>query len=261
LLILGFGLLLHALGNELTPQLKTVDQAFYLAGSSVVTLGVSEIDAHGAARWVILTAGISGFGVITAVISFVTQLQAGLHQRETGVLTLCGMAGGPPSGLTLLENFAQLGMRRELAGFFLQWRDWSAAVLHSHVSYPVLAYFHSVDAESDWLQVLEALLDAATLIMAVTNDEAIGAASLMHRSGSRASAHLCRLFRLEPGSTEAPERSQLDDAARKLQALGYSVDLGDELIATKFAALRSDYSGRIRVLALHLGAANARNLA
>ena len=191
------------------------------------------------------------------MISFATQIQYGLHQRESGVLTLCGMAGTPPSGLTLLESFASLDMRDGLAKFFLDWRDWSAAILHSHVSYPVLAYFHSVDAESDWLQILEALLDAATLVMALTEEPAVGPATLMHRSGSRVAAHLCRLFRLTPDPTRATDPEKIAHAARLLQNAGYRMKPLDEAALVRLAALADDYSGRIRALAHHMGADEA----
>jgi hypothetical protein len=257
MLILGFGLMLHAMGNHFDPRLTSLGQAFYLAGSSVVTLGVSEIDAHDGARWIILLAGISGFGVISAVISFVTQLQSALHQRETGVLTMCGMAGSPASGLTLLDSMAALDMRDGLPAFFLQWRDWSAAVLHSHVSYPVLVYFHSVDTESDWLQILEALLDAATLVMALTDEESAGAATLMHRSGSRLAAHLCRLFTLRDEPDLTVDRQLFERAGEHLRRCGYRMKPLDDQAFARLAALRQDYVGRIRALARHMGAEEA----
>ncbi len=160
LLLVGFGLMFHAAASRFSPNLSELSQAIYVAGSSIVTLGVSEVDASGFARWLILAAAFSGFAVITAGITFVLQLQTSLHLREVEVLALSGLAGRPPSGIVLLETFAELGLQPELREFFLRWRNWSAATLHTHLSYPVLAYFHSVDAESDWLGAFEAVLDA-----------------------------------------------------------------------------------------------------
>ena len=170
LLLAGFGLLFHASGQSFSPPLATFDEALYVAGSSLLTLGVSEVNASGTARWLILWTALCGFGVITATITFILQVQASLHQREAGVLTLSGLAGSPPSGIVLLESFAKLDLRTDLPAFFKEWRDWSAAVLHSHASYPVLVYFHSMDAESDWLPALGAVLDAATLLSVLTSD-------------------------------------------------------------------------------------------
>ncbi len=104
LLLIGFGLLFQASMSSFKPPLAHFDQALYVAGSSLLTLGVSEVDATGHARWLVLWAALSGFGVITAAFTFILQVQSSLHQRETGVLTLSGMAGKPPSGIVLLET-------------------------------------------------------------------------------------------------------------------------------------------------------------
>lgn len=253
LLLFGFGLMFRALGTSFTPALPGLAEAMYIAGCSLLTLGVSEVDAHGFARWVLLAAGLSGFGVITATISFIMQVQSGLHVREPRVLTLAGMAGRPASGITLLEEYATLGLRDELPRLMLGWRDWSADVLHSHVSYPILAFFHSADAESDWLAALETVLDAATLLMAFTDDPAIGAATLMHRSGARTAARLCEAFALEAGDPLGHDEGELLSLAERLEAAGYRPCDGIP-DAARFLALRDDYAPRIRVLAEHLGA-------
>jgi hypothetical protein len=153
----------------------------------------------------------------------------------------------------LLESFAALGLIPELPAFFKEWRDWSAATLHSHVSYPVLVYFHSVDAESDWLAALHCVLDAATITMAMVESEAAGAAALLHRSGSRTAAHLCDTLGVEDAEddeTPADVARQLWD---RLKAAGYKVKPIEDAEAA-LPRLRADYAGRFKALATHLGA-------
>ena len=132
LLLVGFSLMFHAAGHLFSPPVLEFDLATYIAGSSLLTLGVSEVSAHGLARWLILSAALCGFGVITATISFILQVQSSLHQREAGELTLSGLAGSPPSGVNLFETFANLKFVPSLETFIKDWRDWSTAVLHSH---------------------------------------------------------------------------------------------------------------------------------
>lgn len=163
LLLVAFGLMAHALRQFYSPAIESLSDALYVAGSALLTIGLSETNALGPARWVTLMAALSGFAVITATITFILSIQSGLHQREIAVLTLSGKAGRPPPGIVILETFAQLGMRADLPIFFREWREWSAAILHSHAAYPVLAYFRSVDADSDWVSALTAVLDAATI--------------------------------------------------------------------------------------------------
>ena len=252
LLLVGFGLLFLAMAAHFHPALRGIDDALYYAGSSLLTLGVSEVDAHGPARWLLLAAGLSGFGVITATLTFVVQVQGALHQRESRVLTLASLAGTPPTGLALLESVAHLGVASELHDFFRTWRDWAAAMLHSHVATPMLIFFHSVDRESDWLQSLEAVLDAATMLMALTTHEATGAATLMHRTGSRTAARLCGLL-----GTGHPPAAALDmgvDAlVARLAACGFPVVALDAAAVERFERLRGDYAGRIAALAAELG--------
>lgn len=254
LLLVGYGLLFDALGDHFAPRLGGIDDALYFAGSSLLTLGVSEVDAHGPARWLLLAAGLSGFAVITATLSFVLQVQTALHQRETRVLSLASLAGTPPTGIALLESVAALSVESELHDFFRTWRDWAAAMLHSHVASPMLILFSSVDEESDWLASLEAVLDAATMLMALTNDEAKGAATLMHRGGSRTAARLCALLATERQDASPLGEEAVRELSSRLDRCGYPIVPVNAHVLAQFEQRRGDYAGRIDALAKRLGA-------
>jgi hypothetical protein len=253
LLCLGFGTILHACAALFSPPLTQFGHALYVAGAFVLTVGTNEVQPHGIARLLLLTAALSGFGVITATITFIIEIQTNLHERETGVLKLSGLAGKPASGIGLLETFAALGLRDDLRGFFKEWADWSAGVLNSHVSFPVLVYFHSVDSESDWVTALQVVLDSATLAMTLTEEESAGAAAYMHRVGSRTAAHLCELFHLQSEQAQTPDGAVLKSLAEKLQRAGYAVKTIDSETTGRLGDLRSDYVGRLNALARHLG--------
>jgi hypothetical protein len=255
LLLVGFALLMHAVEGSFSPGLRRFDDALWVAGSSLLTLGVSEYDANGIARWLVLAAALSGFSALTASITFLLQVQSGLHQREPRVLTLVGIAGSPPSGLVILETAATLADRKYLDRFFLEWRDWAAATLHSHLSYPVLCYYRSSDEQNDWLTALEAVLDAAALVMAFTDDPAVGAATLMHRTGSRTASALRASFDLDEADDETTVDS-LDGMADRLRRAGYSCPDHSPGVR-KMIERRGDYAGHVAALATHLGASRA----
>ena len=261
LLLAGFGLLFLSQARHFSPVLAGWDDAFYFAGSSLLTLGVSEVDAHGPARWLLLAAGLSGFAVITTTITFLIQIQTALHQRETRVLTLNSIAGPAPSGLALLEAGAELGLTDGLGGLFIEWRDWAAAMLHSHLVSPMLIFLHSVDRQSDWLTALEAMLDAATLLMALTTSEAKGTATLLHRVGSRTAARLCDLLGVEPGEPAPLDEAAVRGMAARLAACGYPTVPVDATVTATLVRLRHDYAGRIASLAERIGADRTRPLA
>lgn len=253
LLLLGFGLMMHACADLFAPRLDELAQAIYLAGSSFVTLGVSEVDAYGFGRWLILAAGLAGFSIITATVTFILQVQTAFHDREWHVLTLAGLAGRPSSGIVLLETYSELDVVGELPELFRSWRDWSASVLHSHAAHPVLGYFQSVDADNDWLSALGTLLDAATLLAALTEQHpAAGAAAMLHRSGSRTAETLCALYGLQEAPPEPADRATVERLRDRLAAAGYAVRSAHDG-AARFAHMRADYEGRLATLAAHFG--------
>lgn len=254
LLLGGYALMMHACRELYRPVLRGASDALYLAGSSMMTLGVSEVDADGIGRWIVLAAALSGFGLITATIGFSAQVQRGMHEREAGVLTLVGMAGSPPSGIVILENFAALGLRDELPAFFLRWRDWAASTLESHAAQPVLVYFGSIEVDIDWIAALESVLDAATLIVTHTDEAACGAATLAHRTGSLAASRLARLFHAELAEPERPRSgSRLHD---RLRRAGYRIN-ADPAADERFAVMSADYRVPIAALAAEFGSLRA----
>lgn len=253
LLCAGFGLMLHACASSFRPPLRSVGDAFYVAGSNLLTVGTAAFEPQGFARFLLLIAALSGFGVITATITFILEIQTNLHERESGVLKLGGISGSPPSGLGLLENFAALGLKQELPAFFREWADWSASVMNSHVSFPVLVYFHSVGAECDWVVALQIVLDAATLLMALTDERCAGSAVYLHRTGSRTAAHIAGIFRLDEKVRQHVDLPALQEVVGRLRAAGYSVRDPDDEALAKLRDLRSDYLGRVRALGEHLG--------
>lgn len=253
LLCLGFGFMLHACAPFFTPPLHGFGQALYVAGVYLLTVGTSEVQPHGFMRALLLFGALSGFGVITATITFIIEIQTNLHEREKGVLKLSGLSGKPPSGIGLLQTFASLRMQHDLDSFFREWADWSAAVMNSHESFPVLVYFHSVGADCDWVIALQVVLDAATFTMELTEEKSAGAAAYMHRAGSRTASHLCDLFhlRFEDRQNLGPE--ELAEIVGRLRVSGYAVaELERETLA-RLIDLRSDYVGPLRALADHLG--------
>ncbi|HEY1962226.1 MAG TPA: hypothetical protein VGG69_07405 [Rhizomicrobium sp.] len=253
LLCLGFALMLHACASFFTPPLRGLGQALYVAGAYLLTVGTNEVQPHGFVRVLLLFGALSGFGVITATITFILEIQSNLHERETGVLKLNGLTGNPPSGIGLLETLASLNLKRDLTGFFKDWAHWSASVMNSHVSFPVLVYFHSVGSESDWVTALQLMLDAATLVMELTEEESAGAAAYMHRAGSRTAAHLCDLFHQQSEFSEELDEQVLAALVERLKSAGYDVRAPDSDRLRRFIDLRSDYAGRLNALAKHLG--------
>ena len=98
-------------------------------------------------------AGASGFGVVAVVTAFLFQLFGAFQTRENFVVTFGPKAGAPPSGVTLLETYARLGMINQLSTLFEEGQRWGAHVLEQHLAYPILAYFRSTHDFQSWIGV------------------------------------------------------------------------------------------------------------
>ena len=257
LLVLGFGLIAFGLRDSYRPVITTLPQALFTAGSSIVTIGESGRDAAGAARWNVLVSGFSGLAVTTMAITYILEVQSGLQRRDAALAKLSTTAGRPPTGVTILETYAQLGDCAELAAFFREWRDWSAATLYSHASHPVLAYFRSIGSEMDWPLAIGAVLDAASLYVAYVDGEAAGAATLLHRDGARLTAELARAFGLDDREPDRLSDEEGGELCRRLAAAGYTLHDGRRG-HERLESLRRDYHGRLAALAAHFGVDGVR---
>ena len=260
LLLLGYGLIDDALKGSFHPAIQSLPEAIYTAGLGLVTTGMSGRDADGVARWVVLISGVSGLAVMTMAVTYILEVQNGLQQRDPALAKLSTTAGRPPSGIALLETYAALGSCSELGPLFREWRDWSADVLHSHSSNPVLAYFRSISAEMDWPLALGVVLDAASLYAAFVGGDETGPAMLLHRDGSRLTTSLARLFNVERAPREPLEEGVLQGLRERLEAAGYRV-INTHGAGDRFLALRRDYDGRLDALCEHFGIARLELLA
>jgi len=248
-LIVGYGLQFWALRMQLHPIPNNIGSALYFAGTSVLTIGFGDIVAtSGLARLDALAAGASGLGTIALAISFLFSLYGSFQRREVLVVMLDARAGAPPSGVSLLEAYARLGMRDSLPAVFADWEKWSAEVLDSHVAYPLLAYFRSSHDNESWISALGAVLDAATLVLTTVVDGPRGPAQLMFSIGRHAVEDLGRLFRVDGGTEPGVERYEFDQARERLAAAGYIL-LGPEESWVAFSKIRAQYAGSLNGMA------------
>lgn len=242
ILALGFGFIFFGLRGQLHPVVHDFPTAVYFAGTSVLTIGFGDFVAtSGLARLLALVAGGTGLGTIALAISFLFSLYASFQRREILIVTLDARAGAPPSGVTLLETTAKLGMIEDLPRFFGDWEKWAAEVLDSHLAYPVLAYFRSSHDNESWVSALGAVLDATTLLLTTVVDGPRGPAKLMFAMGTHLVEDLGRFFRIPGDHDVGVERYEFDQARERLGAAGWSL-LGPEESWVAFSRLRTQYA-------------------
>jgi Ion channel len=246
-LILGYGLVLYAIRDQLSP-LPSFGSTIYFAATSVLTLGFGDIMANGAlARILVITAAATGLGVVALVVTFLFSLYGSYQRREIDVVTLQATAGAPPSAVALLEAYARLDLVDRLPEFFIDWQHWSAEVLDSHVAYPLLGFFRSSHDNLSWISALGSVLDASSLVITTINGIPRGEAELARRVGSHLVEDVSNLgFR--HGMPGTLERADFDAAWTRLADVGYRLEPADTAWP-RFEAARAMYAPRLEEMA------------
>ena len=251
LLAIAFGLMAYAMRAHFEPHLRGFGDAVYLAGSSLVTVGLSQINPAGLGRWVILGAGFCGLAVMTMAVTYLLEVQQSVARRDTGIIKLNTSAGEPPSGLTLLERFAAIRNRGAVHDVLEEARTWCATVRQSHASHPSLIYFQSVGTGSGWPAALGAALDMALFAEHFIDDETLyGPAVLLREEGARMARELALMINIPPKdvSTSPIELGQVAD---RLASSGYPTRDNPNFQA--MAEQRAEHMSCVNALADHLG--------
>ena len=250
-LVLAYGLIIEGVRDEMRPVPDSFGTSVYFSATTLVPLSYGDFVPEGVpAR--LATVAESATGVILAAlaITLLFSLYESFQRREELVVTLDAFAGAPPSGVQMLETAAAHGMREELVKTFDDWRQWAAAVLESHLAYPMLVFFRSSHDNEAWLNSFGAVMDAAVLVMSTVDDRSEGPAKLMYRVGNHLVEDLSWYFRRWTPRSDTPviERFEFEQAWDRLQRAGYRCKPAD-VAWTAFARLRSTYASPINGLA------------
>lgn len=251
-MVTGFGLILWSVREQLRPQPPGFGTSLYASAVSFLTLGFGDVVPVGTfARLVTLVEAGTGLGTVALVISFLFSLYGNFQRREALIVTLDASAGAPPSGVLLLESLQKLHAPDLLASTFDDWRIWAAEVLDSHLAYPNLNYFRSLHDNESWVSALGAVLDAAVLVMTAVESETKGHAFLMYRVGTHLVEDLSHFFNFAHEHEVGIDRSEFDDACRRLAAAGYRLR-DPELGWQAFVDARSEYAAPLNAMARRL---------
>jgi hypothetical protein len=108
----------------------------------------------------------TGLGFFTMVITYLPVLYQLFARRETHVILLDERAGSPVTAVSLIQNHARRGAMDRLNQLLAEWEKWSAELLESHVSYPMLSYYRSQHSDQSWLTAMAVIMDTCALRVA-----------------------------------------------------------------------------------------------
>lgn len=254
-LVFSFGLLHWGLGSQLSGPagLTGFREDLYMSGTTFFTLGLGDVTPKTplARGMTVLESGM-GFAFLAMVIGYLPMISQAFSRREVNISMLDARAGSPPTAAQLLRRHSR-DLEADLRGLMRDWERWSAELLESHVSFPVLSYFRSQHDNQSWVAALTTILDACSLAVARIDGAPVRTARLTFAMARHAVADLCAVFHLTPlppPSDRLPpsERERLESF---LTSSGLRLRCEQDCLA-KFSTLRGMYEPYVNSLSIFL---------
>jgi hypothetical protein len=246
-LLVGWSLVYLAARSSLQGETGYFSLLYY-SGTCLFTLGFGDILPVGApVRLAALAEAGTGLITMALAISYLPVLYAAYGRRESRLLTLDDPSGRRIEPTALVRIWAPGADVDRLYRFFGEWEGWTADILESHVSYPMLALFRSQHRGQSWITALGVVLDAAVLTCAVVPGAELREPYFMYRRGRRA---LHEIVRRLPQSYQhqAPlERRHFDVAYERMGATGLPRRDADEAW-TRLQEYRETYATSLQAL-------------
>ena len=198
-MIAGFAMMHWGFGTPLNlfKRIAPFRTYLYLSGTTFFTLGLGDVTplAPLGRALVVAEAGI-GFGFLAIVIAYLPVLYQAFSRREVSISLLDARAGSPPCAGELLRRHGQ--DMKELGQLLYDWERWSAELLESHLSYPVLGFFRSQHTNQSWLAALTAVLDTCAVVIAGVDGGPSRQAQLTFAMARHAVVDLAQIFMTAP---------------------------------------------------------------
>ena len=223
----------------------------YFSGVTFFTLGYGDVTPAGALGkfLAVLETGV-GFGFLAMLISYHPVLTQAFSRREVQISLLDARGGSPPTAAQILirsrHGTSSAGQTADLAA----WETWSAELLESCLSFPMLAYYRSQHDNQSWLGALAVILDTCALQICGAGNADPHQARLTFAIARHAAVDLTLVFfitPLPPDPNRLPSES-LGQLKGLLQAEGISFPEG-AVAESRLAELRRMYEPFLNGLA------------
>jgi hypothetical protein len=253
-LIFGFGFLYNSAAANHDPTLSSFSTSLYMSGTTFFTLGLGDVTPHTRAERIlaVFESGL-GFGFLALVISYLPVIYQAFSRREVNIVLLDARAGSPPTAAEILRRHTGPHGLDALQQLLRDWERWSAEILESHVSYPVVSYFRSQHSNESWLAALAAILDVSALMIANVENACARQARLTFAMCRHTVVDLAQVFYRKPlrNAHDRLPAAELQRLRDSLKEIGFNIQ---ESAATdkKLAELREMYEPYLQALAAHL---------
>jgi hypothetical protein len=255
-LILGFALMQFGLGEHvrLGNEPITFGILVYHSGETFFTLGYGDITPVSplARALAVMEAGM-GFAFLGVVVGYLPVIYSSFSARELEISLLDSRAGSPPSASELLARLGCCPDPVVLDAIFRDWERWSADLLSSSISYPVLCFFRSQHSNQSWLGALTTMLDVTSLVLAGIDGIPKEQARLTFAMARHAAVDLAQVVNADynPQAVDRLSPQHLEQLRKALIAAGMRPKQ-DEQADQKLLKLRSLYEPYCEALARRL---------
>jgi hypothetical protein len=244
-LILGFALLQYGTGHhfQFAGQISSLRLLLYHSGETFFTLGYGDIvPTTSIARFLAVVEAGLGFAFLGVVVGYLPTIYSAFSRREIEISLLDARAGSPPTVAELLARSGRCPNQMVLDEILRDWERWSAEILESHLSYPVLSFFRSQHNNQSWLATLTTILDASAVIIAGVEDIHNEQARLTFAAARHAVVDLAQVVNAHYNPNE-PDRLPATELARfraYLAPLGLRIG-SDQAFTETLTQLRALY--------------------
>lgn len=253
LLICGFGLLYYGASAGAAAS-RALQTCLYLSGTTFFTLGLGDVTPQSSFEraMAVVESGL-GFGFLALVLSYLPVIYQAFSRRETNIVLLDARAGSPPTAGELLRRHASDVGIAELKQLLRDWERWSAEILESHVSYPVVSYFRSQHNNESWLAAIAAILDTSALLVASFDNPCARQARLTFAMCRHTVVDLAQVFHSPPEHAPADRfpSADLERLRASLAEVGMRI-LEPPDADRKLTKLRGMYEPYLQALATFL---------
>jgi hypothetical protein len=237
-LVVGYAALQWAGGSHLAAGSDvSFGHDLYFSAATLVSSGTGTLSAQtGFARAVQVTDAATGLLTLAIVIGYLPALFQAYSKREATVSQLDARAGSPPTAGRLVIRATRRGGWPAINDYLGDWEPWTAELMESHLSYPILASYRSQHVNQSWLAALCTVLDSCALTVAAAPVGTVDAARYTFAIARHAVADLSYTFRTEPTSPPVDRlpMASLEHLIAVLRGGGVEID---EDLATIFARL------------------------
>jgi hypothetical protein len=219
--LLGYTLMYWGLG-------RTLEDAFRLSGSSVLTLGFAS-PASGPGIVLVYTEAALGLILLALLITYLPSIYGVFSRRENLVAGMEVRAGSPPSAVEILQRSWRVDRFQKLNVLWRRGEQWFLELQETHTSFPAVVFFRSPQPEHSWVTAAGSILDCASLRLSVIDREFDADAAYCIRAGYLALQRIAAFFRIpfdpdpRPDDPISVTRDEFENACNELAGQGLPV--------------------------------------